>query len=115
IAFTDGHRVGEAVAMAWSLETLLRTARNQDMLGYLEQAIARLHGGDPETTDVLLELHVVRLACLLRLRRTDQFQANWLGSQTRRATELQGARLGPCGPPRSLQPARELDASPGSL
>ena len=76
LAFSDGQRDGDALAMAWSLETLLRTAGNQDALAYLDQAIAGLVGDDPETTDILLDLHAARLSCLSGLHRADQFEAD---------------------------------------
>jgi len=75
-AFKDGERDGDALTIAWSLDTVLRCASDGVALAYLDQAVVGLVGEDPETTDLVLELLTTRLTYLTRLDCTTQFEAD---------------------------------------
>jgi len=76
LALKDGERDGDAVTIAWSLDTVLRSARDEEALTCLDQAVVGLVGDDPETTDLLAELLITRLRYLTRLDRVTQFEAD---------------------------------------
>jgi DNA-binding CsgD family transcriptional regulator len=77
LTLVHGERIRDAVTIAWSLDTVLRRASDEEALAYLDRALAGLIGDDdPETADVILQLLITRLVYLTRLDRTTQFEAD---------------------------------------